>query len=86
MEKDKEYDVKQDVKIAVLEERVQTIQKNVEEGFKEVNSTLKELKERNSVSEFFRENWKAVAVVIAMVVGGDAWKVAEILLKQGAGV
>lgn len=78
-----------DVKVAVLENKVQHIQDDVQEvkvsmkeGFDKVHETLRELKERNSVTEFFRENWKVVTVVVGLAVGGNGWEVAKMILPS----
>lgn len=81
-----------DVKVAVLEndvshmkDDIQELKSDVKQGFEAVNATLKELKERNSVTEFFRENWKVVTVVIAMAVGGNGWEVVKMILPSMLG-
>lgn len=78
-----------DVKVAVLENKVQHVQEDVQElktdvkdGFDKVHEAIKELKERNSVTEFFRENWKVVTVVIGLAVGGNGWEVAKMILPS----
>lgn len=78
-----------DVKVAVLENKVQHVQEDVQQikadvktGFDKVHEAIQELKERNSVTEFFRENWKIVSVVIGLAVGGNGWEVAKMILPS----
>ena len=78
-----------DVKVAVLENKVQHMQEDVQQiktdvntGFDKVHEAIKELKERNSVTEFFRENWKIVTVVIGLAVGGNGWEVVKMILPS----
>lgn len=77
------------VQVAVLENRMDrleqdfvTLSKDVKDGFQKTHEALDALKNKNSVSDFIKENWKIIVVLVGIVVGGDAYKIAQLVLPS----
>lgn len=71
-----------EVRIAVLETKMDQVQRDAAEmkgSLALINDKLDTLATRNPVSEFLKENWKLVALIVAILMTGPANKVVDVL-------
>lgn len=75
-------DASPEVRLAVLETKMEQVQKELGEVHTTLNSIddkLATLATRNPVNEFLKENWKLVLLIVAILMTGPANKVVDVL-------
>lgn len=71
-----------EVRIAILETKMDQVQLDASEmksSLNSINSKLDNLATRNPVNEFLKDNWKLVALIVAILMTGPANKVVDVL-------
>lgn len=75
-------EVNPEVRLAVLETKMEQVQKELGEvhtTLSSIDDKLAALATRNPVNEFLKDNWKLVALLIAILMTGPANKVVDVL-------
>ena len=75
-------EVNPEVRLAVLETKMEQVQKELGEvhtTLSSIDDKLAVLATRNPVNEFLKDNWKLVALLIAILMTGPANKVVDVL-------
>jgi hypothetical protein len=76
-------DVSPEVRIAVLETKMEQVQKELGEvhtALTSIDDKLAAIATRNPVNEFLKDNWKLVLLLLCIMLGGNAMKVVDVLL------
>lgn len=71
-----------EVRLAILETKMDQVQKDAAEmkgSLTSINDKLDSLATRNPVNEFLKDNWKLVALIVAILMTGPANKVVDVL-------
>lgn len=50
-----------------------------------LRTTLLEVADKNHITEFFKENWKYIAVWVTLTLGGDVKELVQFIAPLGAG-
>ena len=72
------------VRLAVLEVKVQNIEKRVdgmEAVIQDIREVLVELRNKNPINEFLQKYWKHMIVIVVLVMSGNSAVLVEILKR-----